>query len=152
MGAAAARRHGGSRWLGAHKVRLDDQSQATAQRGGTLSVHACGATARQGGLGARSHRRTTRSLWRRLSDVCMRETPSAHAQRAGVSGRDQSYHALQGPAGVAAASAPYGTRCIRRTSKRTSSHSTTCKRESESKRVCSAYSSVVCKENCICAI
>ena len=48
----------------------------------------------EGVLKAETHRRTTRSRWRRRRDVCMRETPS------------------------------YGTRCRRRTSKRSSSHTT----------------------------
>ena len=50
------------------------------------------------GFEGQKYRRTTRSRWRLRSDVVMRDVPS------------------------------YGTRCIRRTSKRTSSHSTTCQR------------------------
>ena len=69
-----------------------------------------------------------------------------HARHALCKRKESTVSARGGGAGWRAASAPYGTRCIRRTSKRTSSHSTTCKRESESKRVCSAYSSVVCEE------
>ena len=48
-----------------------------------------------------------------------------HARDALCVGKGSGVSARGGDAGWRAASAPYGTRCIRRTSKRTSSHSTT---------------------------
>ena len=50
---------------------------------------------------------------------------SLHARDALCKRKESTVSARGGGAGWRAASAPYGTRCIRRTSKRTSSHSTT---------------------------
>lgn len=58
------------------------------ERGARVGVNTCGRRRTSDSMIRPRPRRTTRSLWRRRSEVCMRDTPS------------------------------YGTRCIRRTSKR----------------------------------
>lgn len=65
------------------EIALDDETEAlrTTATAGERGASVKRAALRVRRVAAVRTRRTTRSRWRRFSEVCMRETPSAHAKR-----------------------------------------------------------------------